>query len=151
MAERKRTEVVKLDAAKLLKKPVVTSIKSRPVFHFTSTECIKIGEKNEMTIEDWRRAIDVIDSQLVVILNERARLATKLGVMKRAAGAPINDSQRESNILKNVCQLNAGPFADEALKKIFRCIITETRRVEKEQTKHSSDASATIVRRNLRG
>ena len=103
-----------------------------------------------MRIEDWRRAIDVIDSQLVVILNERARLATKLGAMKKAAGAPINDSQREGNVLKNVCTLNPGPFADEALKKIFRCIITETRRVEKEHTKRSSD-KVTNLRRKLRG
>lgn len=45
-----------------------------------------------MTIEDWRREIDAIDQQLVLCLNQRARLAAKLLATKEAAGAPIYDS-----------------------------------------------------------
>ena len=86
----------------------------------------------EMTIEDWRRQIDAIDKHLVQVLNERARLAAKLVATKEANGAPIYDSERENNVLDNVCSVNVGPFRDDALKKIFRRIINETRRVEVE-------------------
>ena len=88
-----------------------------------------------MTLEDWRREIDEIDKRLVLFLNERARLAAKLVATKAAAGSPIYDSERENSVLEHVCGLNAGPFADDALKKIFRRIITETRRVEIEHVR----------------
>lgn len=88
-----------------------------------------------MTLEDWRREIDAIDKQLVLFLNERARLAAKLVATKTAAGSPIYDSARETSVLNHVCTVNVGPFADDALKKIFRRIIVETRRVEIERSR----------------
>ena len=87
-----------------------------------------------MTIEDWRREIDAIDQQLVLVLNQRARVAAKLRATKEATGSPIYDSARESSVLEHIFSVNVGPFADDALKKIFRRIITETRRVQIEQS-----------------
>lgn len=100
-----------------------------------------------MTIEDWRREIDAIDQQLVVVLNQRARLAAKLLATKEATGSPIYDSERESSVLEHICRVNLGPFGDDALMKIFRRIITETRRVQIEHARTSgagifSEASA---------
>jgi len=90
-----------------------------------------------MTLEDWRHEIDAIDKQLVLLLNERARLAAKLVATKTAAGSPIYDSERETRVLNHVCTVNRGPFADDALKKIFRRIIVETRRVEIERARRN--------------
>ena len=93
-----------------------------------------------MTIEDWRREIDTIDRQLVLFLNQRARLAAKLLATKTVTGAPIYDSERESIVLEHICRVNGGPFGDDALKKIFRRIITETRRVEIKHARSSHDS-----------
>ena len=92
-----------------------------------------------MTIEDWRREIDAIDLELVLVLNQRARVAAKLFATKEATGSPIYDSERESSVLEHVCSVNVGPFADDALKKIFRQIITETRRVQIEHARTDGD------------
>jgi chorismate mutase-like protein len=43
-----------------------------------------------------RRAFDDVDAQLLALLAERQRLARAAGEVKRAAGLPIIDEQREA-------------------------------------------------------
>lgn len=83
-----------------------------------------------MRIEDWRAEIDAIDSQLLRLLNQRVRLAIKLGSLKKGAGLPLCDLGRERDVLARACSANAGPLDDKAVAKIFRAIIRETRRLE---------------------
>ena len=83
-----------------------------------------------MTIQDYRRQIDVIDDQLLNLLNERARLAARLAVLKASAGKPPRDEGREREVLARVFDTNRGPLDTEALGNIFRCIISETRRAQ---------------------
>ncbi|CDM65583.1 chorismate mutase [Pyrinomonas methylaliphatogenes] len=79
-------------------------------------------------IDDWRAEIDAIDEQLVRLLNERARLAIEIGVLKRAIGLPIHDHERERRVIARVCQINRGPLDEAAMIKIFKRIIRESRR-----------------------
>ncbi len=83
-----------------------------------------------MQIEDWRTEIDAVDQELLRLLNQRARIAEKIGVLKRAAGLPICDPERERDVLTAVQNANAGPLDEKAVGKLFRRIIRETRRVE---------------------
>lgn len=85
-----------------------------------------------MRIEDWRAEIDAIDSQLLRLLNQRLRLALKLGSLKKSAGLPLCDPGRERDVLARARGANAGPLDDKAVAKIFRAIIRETRRLEEE-------------------
>jgi chorismate mutase len=87
-----------------------------------------------MEIEDWRSEIDAIDSELVRLLNQRARLAIKVGAVKKAAGIPIFDPERESQVLAKACRANTGPLDNQAVIRLFRRIITESRRVEAQMT-----------------
>lgn len=83
-----------------------------------------------MTIEDYRRQIDLIDDQLLKLLNERARLAACLGVLKAADGRPPRDEDREREVLARVIHNNTGPLDVEAVSNIFRSIIDEMRRTQ---------------------
>jgi chorismate mutase/prephenate dehydratase len=83
-----------------------------------------------MNIEYWRTEIDEVDRQLLQLLNRRARLATKVGALKKAAGLPCSDPQREHVVLDTLQQANSGPLDRRAITKIFRRIIRESRRVE---------------------
>jgi chorismate mutase len=83
-----------------------------------------------MTIEDWRSEIDEVDCQLLRLLNRRARLAVKVGAVKRAANLPLFDPDREQEVLKRAGDQNVGPLDDQAIAKIFRRIIYESRRAE---------------------
>jgi chorismate mutase-like protein len=83
-----------------------------------------------MRIEDWRAEIDSIDEALIRLLNRRAKVAVEVGMLKRTAGLSLCDPERERAVLTKVCTANAGPLDDEAVTKLFRRIIRESRRVE---------------------
>ncbi|HKZ76932.1 MAG TPA: chorismate mutase [Pyrinomonadaceae bacterium] len=83
-----------------------------------------------MSIEDWRAEIDEIDDQLIRLLNTRARLAAKIGGLKQRAGLPLNDAEREQRVVARMQTNNPGPLDDDAVSKLFQCIIRESRRVE---------------------
>lgn len=85
--------------------------------------------------EDVRRRreeIDRLDAELVRILNQRAALALDLAQLKQELGWDIRDSERERQVLLRVTGANPGPFDHRGIKRIFRRIICESRRMEKE-------------------
>jgi chorismate mutase len=90
-----------------------------------------------MNIEYWRTEIDEVDRELLRLLNRRARLAIKVGALKRAAGKPCSDPDRERLVLTTLQQANTGPLDSRAVAKLFRRIIGESRRVEM-QPPHSA-------------
>lgn len=83
-----------------------------------------------MDIEYWRREIDEIDQELLRLLNTRARLAIKVGTLKKAADLPYCDPERERYVLGRLQDLNDGPLDERAVNKLFRRIIRESRRIE---------------------
>jgi chorismate mutase-like protein len=83
-----------------------------------------------MNIEYWRTEIDEIDRELLRLLNRRARLAMKVGALKRAAGLSCCDPERERVVLGTLQQANTGPLDRRAITKLFRLVIRESRRVE---------------------
>lgn len=83
-----------------------------------------------MNIEYWRTEIDETDRELLRLLNRRARLAIKVGALKRAAGLPCSDPEREHAVLRELQKANAGPLDGRAVAKLFRRIIRESRDME---------------------
>jgi chorismate mutase len=83
-----------------------------------------------MDIERWRKEIDELDEELLRLLNMRARLAVKVGGLKRASGIPVRDPAREQFVLQRLRAANTGPLDQEAVVRLFRRIIRESRRVE---------------------
>lgn len=83
-----------------------------------------------MDIEHWRKEIDDIDAELLRLLNQRARLALKVGALKHAAQLPCRDPERERNVLERLREINSGPLDERAVGKVFRRIIRESRRVQ---------------------
>ena len=83
-----------------------------------------------MTIEDWRAEIDAIDDELLRLLNERARLAIRVGETKRSAGLSVLDGEREREVIARARGANPGPLGADAVERLFRRIIEESRRAE---------------------
>jgi len=83
-----------------------------------------------MSIKDWRAEIDEIDAELLRLVNRRARIAVRVGALKCAAGLPVRDPARERDVLARACRENAGPLDAQAVARIFRRIIRESRRAE---------------------
>ena len=83
-----------------------------------------------MDIEHWRKEIDEVDVELLRLLNVRARLALKVGALKKAKALPIPDPDRERDVLQRLREINDGPLDERAVGKVFRRIIRESRRLE---------------------
>ena len=85
-------------------------------------------------LDDWRARIDALNAQLVKLLNERARCAEQIAAFKQRAGLPVFDSRRERTVLDRVSAQNEGPLSDEALHRIFNCIMEEHRLLQENRT-----------------
>src|SRR5258708_3338076 len=81
---------------------------------------------DHQSIAEHRAEIDRVDAELLRLLNQRARMASKLLALKRSLGLPICDPQRELEVLGRVCVGNPGPLEKEAILAIFQRIIEET-------------------------
>jgi chorismate mutase len=84
-----------------------------------------------MSIEDWRRKIDEIDTQLVQLLNERSKCAIAIGKIKHDLNMRVYDPEREREILRRIKETNDGPLDDEGLQRLFERVIDECRRIER--------------------
>jgi chorismate mutase / prephenate dehydratase len=83
-----------------------------------------------MSIDDGRARIDKLDSELLRLLNERARIALKVGASKKEAGASLCDHTREREVIERLCAANEGPLDDRAIIELYRAIIHESRRIQ---------------------
>ncbi|AQQ09903.1 P-protein [Sedimentisphaera cyanobacteriorum] len=74
-----------------------------------------------MELEDLRKKIDQIDSRLVELINERAKVVVDVGKLKRRDGSvPVYAPDRESQVLSKICELNKGPLPDKTLVAVWR-------------------------------
>lgn len=83
-----------------------------------------------MELEDWRRRIDALNTQLVELLSERAHCALAIAELKKKKMLPVLDPVRERQVLEAVIHKNPGPLSDDAMRRIFECIMAEHRGLE---------------------
>jgi chorismate mutase len=95
----------------------------------------KDGRMEEKTRSDFfkilkkkREGIDLIDQKLLILLNQRLRIALEIGKMKKEMGKKIYDFKREREVLKRLNQKNRGPLKEEDFKKIFTTIMKVCRK-----------------------
>ncbi len=82
-------------------------------------------------LADRRRRIDEIDLKIVELLNRRAQVVKQIAQCKRRRRMSVTDAARERAVLKRVCANNPGPLDSEAVARIFRTILRESRRFQK--------------------
>src|SRR4030095_11092564 len=92
-----------------------------------------------MSVNDWRSRIDELDGELLRLLNERARIALKVGESKKEAGASLCDHTREREVIERMCGANEGPLDDRAIVELYRAIIHESRRIQNLATQPSHE------------
>lgn len=96
-----------------------------------------------------REQIDILDSELLRLLSQRAQVVSEVASIKQSSGMPVYDGQREQQILDRICGLNPGPLDSQGLTDIFRCIIRESRRVEENSMQRTQQNS--FQQENLHG
>jgi len=83
-----------------------------------------------MDLRSLRENIDAIDAQLVELLNERTRAALEIGKLKQSREDEIYVPAREREVLDRVAKLNLGPMPEEALKAVYREIMSASLALE---------------------
>ncbi|MBM4169902.1 MAG: chorismate mutase [Ignavibacteria bacterium] len=83
------------------------------------------------SIEELRKKIDELDEQIVLLLNERASQAVKIGEEKLRLGMEAYSPEREAEVLHNVLAQNTGPLKNPQLRRVYERIIDESRAVER--------------------
>lgn len=86
-------------------------------------------------LEDWRKEIDEIDTQIIGLLNRRARAAQSIGKIKAKAGLPIVDTEREDEILRKIARENEGILENEVVLAIYGKILQKSRQIQIETMK----------------
>jgi chorismate mutase/prephenate dehydratase len=84
-----------------------------------------------MDLEKIRGQIDELDRRIVEVLNKRLALAAEIGKLKRSQGGPIYVAEREEAVLTKVTSQNEGPIKNEALRAIYREIMSAAIALEK--------------------
>jgi len=84
-----------------------------------------------MDLSPLREKIDALDHRIVELLNERLALATEIGKFKRDTGGQIYVPEREDAVLRKIVELNKGPIKDDALRAIYREIMSAALALEK--------------------
>ena len=88
------------------------------------------GEHAQAPLAGYRAQIDEIDTKLVELLNERARLVVEIGKTKRTSGIPIYAPHREAEVLSRAIKASKGPLPDRAIEGIFRELMSGSFAIE---------------------
>jgi len=84
-----------------------------------------------MSLEELRKKIDEVDTQIARLIAERIRIAEGIGGEKRKQGKQIEDAAREQKVLENVRRIALDENIDhEGIESIYRQIMSVSKSVE---------------------
>jgi len=81
-------------------------------------------QQKSVTIDQLRASIDRIDDRIVELLNERARVVLDVGRLKSGGNMEFHVPGRERQIYERLLGGNPGPFPNDALRSIYREVIS---------------------------
>ena len=83
-----------------------------------------------MGLDDWRSRIDNLDEEILNLLNRRGQAALQIGELKRQQDLPYFVPERESQILERLVALNGGPLSADAVRAVWREILSASLALE---------------------
>lgn len=86
--------------------------------------------QKEKTLNELRRDIDAVDDRMLELLNQRAALVIAVGKLKAGEKRDFHVPSREREIYERLTEHNQGPFPNEALRSVFREIISASLALE---------------------
>ncbi len=96
-----------------------------------------------MSLEDLRKKIDSIDTEIVRLISERVRIAQEIGEEKRAEGRRVNDQLREQRVLEHIKSIaRSENINQDIIENIYRQIITVCRRTQGTEVAFQGEAGA---------
>ena len=81
-------------------------------------------------LEKLRAKIDAIDEEVLNALNKRARVAIEVATLKRGKNSKFHVPMREKEIVARLSKLNKGPLPRDAIRSIYREIMSASLALE---------------------
>ena len=91
------------------------------------------AEESRELLNLLRSEIDVIDEQIALLLNERAKKSALIGRIKKFIGHPNYSPQREKEIIKKLMQIADTQLGPSALMRIYERVIDEFRAIQRRE------------------
>src|SRR5881397_2599766 len=87
-------------------------------------------------IQQYRKEIDRLDDEILRLLNERSKNVIEIGKLKKQSGAEANlhTPAREAEIVERLTRQNRGPFPNDAIRTVYREIMSASLSLEGPQT-----------------
>jgi len=82
------------------------------------------------SVDALRTKIDQVDIRIVELLNQRATLAQKIGHLKGLEEDDMYVATRERAVLQRVARVGNGPLAPEAIRAVYREVLSACRSME---------------------
>lgn len=81
---------------------------------------------------EYRREIDRIDDEILRLLNERSKSVVEIGKLKKEkdAEANLHTPGREAAIIERLTKQNTGPFPTDAIRSVYREIMSASLSLE---------------------
>jgi chorismate mutase len=84
-----------------------------------------------MSLENLRKDIDEIDVNLVKLISLRIQIANQIGAEKKVFGVPVDDQNREAEVMSNISELARREGIEEAgIRDIYKIIIGISKKVQ---------------------
>src|SRR5262245_23274947 len=83
-----------------------------------------------MGLDDWRSRINNLDEEILNLLNRRGQVALQIGELKRQQDLPYFVPERESQILDRLVARNPGPLTADAVRAIWRELLSASLSLE---------------------
>ncbi len=82
---------------------------------------------------ECRNAIEVIDRRIVALLAQRIALGVRAAHAKRAAGLPLVDRARETDVIAHAATVaREHGLSTDPVRDIFQCILGMSRRAQED-------------------
>ena len=96
------------------------SLQYRPHIWFNGAVIIGYEVALSLDLDKLRSKIDDIDSKLVEMLNQRAKIVVEIGKVKNQNDKPIYAPEREKKVIEKIIAANKGPLPEKCLTAIWR-------------------------------
>jgi len=87
--------------------------------------------QERQSLEKLRSCIDALDSELLKLLNERAKCVIEIGKIKQKEKKDVLVPLREKELLDRLGKVNKGPMTDAMVIYLFQQIIDTLKDLQK--------------------
>ena len=89
------------------------------------------NNQERQSLEKLRSRIDELDTELLKLLNERAKCVIKIGKLKQKEKKDVLVPMREKELLDRLRKVNKGPMTDAMVIYLFQQIIDTLKDLQK--------------------